>query len=203
MSRGVINLSYGLLSFVLLREWRLESIFLRSQHSCFLPVEESTDSGENPPPPAFSWYCMSRIKAQCIFSTNVFFLHSDAMVPISHFVFFSWFALVSNVLSDVGELDTTVSWSWWSPQILADQCLFFGSSFPGLSNALAILQASSQLQQEAQWSVDWSWLRCSSQAYFHNQGVPCKERNSSFISYQLPLLSKNLWFFNDSGGKKV
>lgn len=38
-----------------------------------------------------------------------FFLHSNVMVPISHFFSFSLFALVSNVLPEVYELDTMVS----------------------------------------------------------------------------------------------
>lgn len=44
------------------------------------------------------------------FSTNVI-LHSNALLPIPYFVFFSWFTLVSNVLPELCELETKVSWS--------------------------------------------------------------------------------------------
>lgn len=129
-----------------------------------------------------------------------FFLHSNVMVPISHFFSFSLFALVSNVLPEVYELDTMVSWSWWSPQILADQG----------SLGLASLDC---------W-VHWPFCklhpRCKRPSgvliclgsdathgvIFTTREFCVKEEilPSSATSYTL--LSKNLRLFSDSGGKK-
>lgn len=39
----------------------------------------------------------------------------------------------------------------------------------------------------------------ATQCRFYNLAVSCKERNSSSLNYHNPLLSKNLWFFNNSG----
>lgn len=203
MDRGVINLSYALLSFVLLREWRLESISLRSQHCCLLPVEKSTDNGENPPPPAFSWYCMSRIKAQCIFSTKIFFFSIVLLWCLFH-NFFSSLYLPWCLMF----YQKCMNWTPWLVDL---------DEAPKSWQTHVCSLGLASLDRRVRWPFCKLHPRCkrpsgvliclgsdeTHRVIFTTREFCVKEEilPSSATSY--PLLSKNLWFFSDSGGKKV
>ena len=138
MHRGVINLSYALLSFVLLRGWRLESMALRSSHYCFPPVEEITWEWREATLTSLFIIFLGLIQGTVYFFQPMLF--STVMLCCLFHILFSSLGLPWCLMF----YQNCVNWRprlvdpWWSTPILADPCSSFGSSFPWLSPALAI-----------------------------------------------------------------
>lgn len=118
------------------------------------------------------------------FSTNVI-LHSNALLPIPCFVFFSWFTLVSNVLPELCELETKVSWSLMKHPNPGRPMFILWLQLPLTVTCSGHLV--SFIPAAAKGLVEcWFFLACNAQCYIHNLAIPRKERNSSSISYHLP-----------------